>query len=82
MVFVPVNSQMVGIKSQVNKNYSIQFSIKSNTSKMLLLCRKIHMKWPNMNQAFFFNSNQKIHLTQNAMLMAIYFRQEIVYDSY
>ena len=28
MVLVPVNSQIIGIKSQVNKNNSVQFCIK------------------------------------------------------
>ena len=31
---------------------------------------------------FFFISVYKIHFTQNAMWMAIYFRQEVVYSLY
>ena len=39
-----VNSQMIGIKPQINKDDSIKFSIKSR--KMLFICRKRQIKWP------------------------------------
>ena len=41
-VLVPVNSQIVGIKPQVSKDYSIQFSIRYK--KILLPCRKHQIK--------------------------------------
>ena len=31
---IPVNSEMIDIKSQINKDYTIQFSIKSKEEKV------------------------------------------------
>ena len=73
-----MNSQMIGIKSQVNKDYLIQFSIKFR--KMLLPCRNSSNQMVNMIKNFCYN--KKIHFTQNATLMAPYIKQEIVYNKY
>ena len=50
-VLVPVNSEMIGIKSQVNKDFTIQFSIKSR--KVKAPNRKIQTANPTSTRCFF-----------------------------
>ena len=64
---VPGNSQIIGIKSQVNKNYTIQFNLNSRQSKTpncnsnidsmsFFLCQKCRIKWFTWVKCFFYSN--------------------------